>query len=139
MLERIIHNIIGIADEQPNVNTAAAGNIYELMNTTGVLDYSVFALVQNTHQEQDGFMNYSFTAFYIDRLTDDRSNEIEIQSTGIAVLRNIIMTIEEEFDWDIATDRSYNTFTERFTDETAGVFTTVEVMVPISDVCAEIF
>lgn len=139
MLETIIHNILAVCHEQPNVNTAAAGSIYEVMNTQPDLEYGVTVLFQNTHTEDNGFLTYSFTLFYVDRLKSDKSNEYEIMSNGIAVMRNVILTLEEEYDWDISDNRSYNTFTERFADECAGVFTTIEITVQIEDICAELF
>lgn len=102
--------------------------------------YGVFAWLQQQHTTDldSSFFNFSFTFFYVDRLKDDKSNEIEIQSTGISTLNNIVRALEE---YDIVAESSvtFQVFNQRFADLCAGVFCNVSFSVPVSDICPEFF
>lgn len=125
------------AKAQPAVKTVVPNDVYRL-NSKPRVDYGVFSFVQGTHRDDlEGFTRFVFTLFYIDRLTDDKSNEIDVQSTGIDVLRNIIRTIEAKYIGGEHQSVSYTTFTERFSDECAGAFAYVEFTVPVDTLCEE--
>jgi hypothetical protein len=83
-------------------------------------------------------ITYAFTLFYVDRLKNDRSNQIEIQSVGIQTLDNIIRRLD---DLGIYSETSYSfqVFNQRFSDECAGVFCNVNLSVPVSSLCPEEF
>lgn len=82
-------------------------------------------------------MTYNFVFFYVDRLLSDRSNQTEIQSTGIAVLSNILHRLE---DYDVEVkSHSYQVFHQRFNDECAGVYVTVGLTIPTDYTCGETY
>ena len=74
----------------------------------------------------------------MDRLKNDRSNQIEIQSVGIQTLDNIIRQLDE---LGIYSESSYSfqVFNQRFLDECAGVFCNVNLSVPVGSLCPEDF
>ena len=74
----------------------------------------------------------------MDRLTEDLSNEVEIQSVGIQVLTNIITALQD-LGIFTAAEWTAQTFNQRFADECAGVFTSVRLQVPQDIICAEEF
>lgn len=119
---------------QPSVNQIVANDIFRL-NTLPDARYGVFAWTQGQHEIGDEMQTFVFTFFYVDRLTADLANEVEIQSVGIQTLSNIIRTLEE---WGILPDRSWSaqTFRQRFLDECAGVFASVRLEVPADLVCS---
>ena len=122
---------------QPNVNSAVEGDLYDYRNATPSIDYSVVFLTQQTRRETEGFMHYNFYIFYCDRLQSDLdSNRALIQSTGLRVLSNIIRTVCDNLDIEVP-DVTYIPYTQRFVDEVAGVYASVEFTVPIDDICAE--
>lgn len=138
-LFQTIDNIKNIALTQPNIRTASEGNVYSIMNTTPDIRYGVFVITQGTHRSDDVFNYFNFNFFYVDRLVDDmESNRLQIQSIGIQMLNNILNTFADEYDIDLNSDIQYNPFTQKFADETAGVYCTITLEVP-KDGCAETY
>lgn len=120
---------IGIAI--PDVNTVVLGDIFEL-NSRPDIDYSVFAIVQDRHEQDDSFFYFNCFLYYVDRLTNDGENRLEIQSHGCSLLSTVISKIEE---LGLIVNTSFNTtyqpFNQRFSDECAGVYARVSVQIPI--------
>lgn len=127
------------ASQQPAINMIVQNDIFRLNNKSGAR-YGVFGWTQGIHTggvDSDLF-TYQFTFFYVDRLTEDKSNQIEIQSVGIEALDNIIKDIDKR---GLYVDTSYTmqTFNQRFLDECAGVFCNVSISTPANSVCSESF
>ena len=127
----LVNAIKKIGEAIPNVNTVVLSDIYKL-NDDPSIDYSVFAIIQDQHRQDDEYFYFNFYLYYVDRLLNDKSNQLQIQSTGIQLLSTVIGKIEDlglivntEFD------RTYQSFNQRFADECAGVFARVEIQVPI--------
>lgn len=119
-----------IAGKEANINTTV-DDFYDL-NTEDV-KYSAFVIQQREHSKDTEWMNYSFYFGYVDRLTEDKSNEIEIQSTAIEILSNIINRIYKDFDISYG---SVVPFTQRFTAECSGAYIAVTIPVP-TNTCYE--
>lgn len=138
MLTQFIRMMKKVASKQPNINQIIDNDVYRL-NTLKDAEYTVFAWQQRQHQEETDFWLYSFQLFYIDRLTQDGGNEVEVQSMGLEVLSNIIGTIIEysEGEIEVYGTTLYQPFTQRFKDETAGVYATVTFRVPKDCICIE--
>ena len=126
-----------MAGGQPPVKSIVRNDIFRL-NSLPDAKYSVFGWTQGQHTANldSSFITYRFTFFYIDRLTADQSNEVEIQSVGIQTLDNIIRTLNEMGVWSEGTWTA-QTFNQRFLDECAGVWATVRLLVPQGWTCAE--
>lgn len=137
-LKDLIHAIEITAAEQPCVQEIVQEDIFRL-NTLPNRKYGVFAWLQGQHTANvaSGMVDYAFTLFYVDRLTHDLSNAIDIQSSGMVAIDNIIRTLDEE---GIPADNyTVQPFTQRFVDECAGVFATVSFSVPVGSLCPETF
>lgn len=130
----IIKALEGISIEQPNVKMIVPDNIYDL-NDRADAEYGVFGYVQGQHSTNGNFITYAFTLFYVDRLTEDKGNRQHIQSTGIATLSNVLYTLGEEFPVEVVSS-TFESFTERFSDECAGVMATVSISAPRPIICA---
>ena len=128
-----------VAAKQPSVNMIVRNDVFRL-NAVPTAKYAAFAWLQGQHATQVGssFIDFTFTFFYVDRLKNDKSNEVEIQSTGIQTLNNIIRVLEE---YDVVSETSYTfqVFNQRFADQCAGVYCNVTLSVPITGYCAEFF
>lgn len=136
-LLEIIELIKTTALNQPNVNSAVEGDLYDYMNANSDISYSVVFLTQQSHRETEGFFHYNFYIFYVDRLQSDlETDRALIQSGGIRVLSNIIRTVCDNLDIEVP-DVTYVPYTQRFADECCGVYASVEFTVPIEDICAE--
>jgi hypothetical protein len=120
-LFQVIRSIESAAAAQPVVGTIVRNDVFRL-NAAPAVHYGVFAWLQGEHMTggDSNIMRWAFTLFYVDRLTSDKGNEVEIQSTGIEVLENVLRQLEQAGAF--AGDYSFQTFNQRFTDECAGVF-----------------
>lgn len=135
-LQDTIRRIEAVAKAQPAVRTIIQNDVYRLSEMPDVR-YGVFAWTQEMHSEalDDYGPLFRFVLFYVDRLTEDGGNQVEVQSTGVDVLRNVIRGIAAELE---VTDWTYQTFNQRFADMCAGAFARVAVRVPASN-CVETF
>lgn len=127
-----------IALEQPNIRTVILNDVYKL-NEYSSIKYGVFAITQQQHYEEEGFRYYALNLFVVDRLLEHLSNDIDIQSSAIEVLHNIIRTFVEDVETDVEVEGNiqYQSFTQRFTDECAGVYASLTLRVPIDSLCGE--
>lgn len=136
-LYTIIEKLKMLALKHPNVNSAYEGNIYDIMNANPEQKYASVVLTQQSHTQDDTYDHYGFNLFYVDRLVDDmEDNRVQIQSTGKSMLSNIIKAFCEEFDAECDTI-NYQTFTERFADECAGVYCTITIDMVKDIYCTE--
>lgn len=128
-----------VASKQPSVNYIIENDVFRL-NSVADAKYGVFAWVQGQHttSADSAEIRYSFTFFYVDRLKNDRSNQIEIQSVGTQTLNNIIRALD---GYGVYCDNefTFQVFNERFADECAGVWCNVILSVPVTGVCPEYF
>ena len=138
-LLQVIKAFEEIASNQPSVNMIVQNDIFRL-NACSDAKYGVFGWTQGIHSTgvDANTITYNFTFFYVDRLTEDRSNQIEVQSVGIETLDNIIKAMDAK---GLYVDSNYTmqTFNQRFLDECAGVFCNVSISVPAASLCSESF
>lgn len=128
-----------VASKQPSINMVVENDIFRLNNKADAR-YGVFAFVQGTHNASvdSNVITYAFTLFYVDRLKNDRSNQIEIQSVGIQTLDNIIRSLDDMGIF-VETGYTFQVFNQRFVDECAGAFCNVSLSVPVGSACPELF
>lgn len=126
-----------VAQEQPCIHTIVENDVFKL-NDHPEAKYGVFAFVQGQHGAavDSDMITYRFSFFYVDRLRFDKKNQIEVQSVGIETINNIMQRLS---DHGIET-RSYTLqpFNQRFTDECAGVFCTVDLETIRGSYCPEV-
>ena len=127
-LKDIIKNLQDIALTQPDVRAVSDGDVYEALNGNPSLKYSIFHVTQTNHSTDDGWDNYGLSLFLIDRLMDDSSNRLDIQSRAKETLKNIIYTFCQNFDAE-HTSINFTPFTQKFKDNTAGVWCNVNISV----------
>lgn len=126
-----------IALKHPNIGSASEGNIYEYMNANPSVKYGVFFITQGTHSQDEMFNHFEFTLFYVDRLVDDmEENRLQAQSIGKEILSNILTFFCEEFDAE-CDNITYQPFTQKFLDMTAGIYSTITIDVPKDVICPE--
>lgn len=126
-LYKIVNDILDIAKRQHNINYVCEGDVYAL-NTKSNIDYGVFYITQSSHSISEDTVSYNLTLYYIDRLLNDGSNTLQVQSQGMLVLNNIINEYSQTADVEIQYDINFTTFTHRFTDNCAGVFCNVKII-----------
>lgn len=124
-----------LASAEPAVNTIVQNDVFRL-NTMPAAKYGVFAWTQQQHtipMEAD-MLRFTFNLFYVDRLTEDAGNEVEIQSTAVQVLRNVLRGLPALGVFQ-AGDAVIRTFNQKFEDECAGAFATVALEVGADTIC----
>lgn len=138
-LQEVIKAFEMVASQQPSVNMIVRNDIFRL-NSKSNAKYGVFGWTQGQHSTSadSSMFTYSFVFFYVDRLKNDRSNEIEVQSVGIQTLDNILRKLED-LDIFVSSSYSFQTFNQRFLDECAGVFCNVSLQAPVTSMCSEDF
>ena len=128
-----IYNLIkDVSLAQPNINTV----VQEFLDLNREdTKYSAIVIQQRDHQQtSDDFITYNFYIGYVDRLLSDKSNNIDIQSTGINILNNIINYIKDTYYPEIAISAGqYTVFNQRFTAECSGVYTSIALSIPVSE------
>ena len=139
-LADVIKRIEGYALAQPAIKQVVRNDVFRL-NSIPDAKYGVFAFVQGQHEIgiTNSINTYVFTLFYVDRLTEDQSNEIGVQSVGISTLQNILRLIYEDGDLSITGRGTVNTFNQRFNDLCAGAFVQIRIQAPADGSCAQSF
>ena len=123
----IVKELENIAKKQPNINYVGNGDIYALSTLPNV-NYGVFYVTQSNHTQNENTINYTLTLFYVDRLMNDNSNRLQIQSNGITTLTNIINIFSmKNDDVEIQYNIPYTTFIQRFADDCSGVYCNVTI------------
>lgn len=138
-LYQVVRGLEKIALEHKNVLTATDGSIYDVCNTSPSVKYAVVCITQNTHRTDEIWDYYGLTIFYVDRLLRQDGidlNRLEIQSHGKQILSNIIHTFCEEYDVDLPTI-TFTPFTQKFHDETSGVYCQMELQIMKDITCTE--
>lgn len=112
----------------PDVNSFYTGDVYEI-NADQSVKYASVVLTNQEHQfdnNNDKF-NYNFVLFFIDRLLDDESNRIDVQTAGISALKNIVTALE---DYGIIIDSfRFTLFKERFNDVCSGAYANLTIQI----------
>lgn len=125
----IIEFIEGVCLQHPFVNNFYYG-IYRALEADNI-DYSAIILTSSGINRSQNTIEYKFNLMYVDRLMNDRSNEIEIQSTGLDVLQGILSVISESDPYtDYNLNYSLNVFREQFADNVSGCVTTISITAP---------
>ena len=124
-LYEITNALLATAKKVPNINYVGTGDIYEL-NDKPNINYGVFYITQMNHTQGENTIDYTLTLFYVDRVLNDGSNKLAIQSNGITTIGNIINLFLNTYDnVEIRYDIQYTTFLQKFVDDCSGVFANV--------------
>jgi len=124
-----------LASAEPAVGMIVRNDVFRL-NTIPDVKYGVFAWTQQQHTipVSSDTLRYTFNLFYVDRITEDADNELQIQSTGVQVLGNVLRGLPGLGVWQ-AGDAAIRTFNQKFEDACAGAFATVTLEVGVDTVC----
>lgn len=136
--KELVKLIENISLHIPNINSFYIGDVYEI-NSDPTVKYSTVVMTnqESTFSTTDERYTYNFVLFYIDRLTDDEKNRLDIQSHAIDALSNIIEILGNSYNCIIDNYR-FEVFQERFADLCSGAFARVSIVVDEMD-CVESF
>lgn len=134
MLKKIIYYLVKGAKEQPNLKTVLLHDILRLNHLPNI-KYGSFVIETEQAQQVQNVMRFTFLLYYVDRLTSDKSNMLDAQSTGIDVLNHILVGLPEEVD---VISTTYRVFDQKFKDECAGAWVQVTLDLPIEYTCEDV-
>lgn len=137
-LKNIVNYFKYIASQQPAIKSSNDGDVYAIMNNPKNEKYAAFVITPNKVVEVGNFRHYSLTLFFIDRLTENEDNELDVQSFGIEVLSNIVQTVCDGLDLTMPRI-TYTPFTQKFNSLCAGAFAQIEIEASIASNCPEIY
>ena len=109
----------------PNVGGVIINDVFR-ENFWDDAHYGVVAIIQREHTITENSAIYRFQLAYIDRLTEDKGNEVEIQSDGIMTISNMVNAlVYDGEDVEMSGEMTFSVFNERFKDECGGVLADV--------------
>lgn len=124
--KNIIKEIENFSIKHNLVNSFVEGdNVYDINSNDNL--YPVIYLTPKPHQLNHPTSVYNFYIYYVDRLLNDRANRINVQNSGIKSLNDIIFKIIELENTDVTYPVTLTVFTEKFSDECAGVFGEISI------------
>lgn len=129
-LLQTIRTIEEVAKGIPNVHTVVSA--FEDLNREDTV-YSAVIIQQQSHTHNDDWMQYNFYIGMADRLVEDGSNELSVQSTAMNTIHSIVRALRNILPSAEISYSNTNVFTQRFTALCAGAYETVSIILPISE------
>ena len=117
-----------IARSVPNVNTFT--ETFESLNAEDTEYSAVVLQFRDGTQPSDGFVRYRFYLGYADRVNDQGSDKIKIQSVAEQALRTIINKVNQDVEIEYGT---FTPFEQRFTALTTGGYVECSCTLAVSD------
>jgi len=137
-LQELCRNLGEMAKAQELVNFSAAGASLGEINPLNVDWYPLFFIIPSgTHTVTDDTTRYDLTLYYIDRLLEDNTNTIDIFSSAIENLKNIL-TGARSIPGVVNVEDTYtirNFMPEKMNDRVAGAYAQVRISVENDSVC----
>ena len=112
----------------PYVNSTNLGDIYEYLNGKPNVKYASVNIDISQSSRNDNLISYSVYLYYIDRLTEDKSNWMEVKTTAEQVLNSIVNYAAKIGDVDDGWTINY--FEQQFADYCAGGYVQFNLEVP---------
>ena len=113
-------------------NTHSVVNIFTDLNREDAT-YSALVLQPREHLRTGDLMTYRFYLGYVDRLVSSKDNALEIESTGITIINNLVNILANNVNVAQVTTGQYIVFTQRFLAECAGVYAELGITLPVTD------
>ena len=137
-LLELCKNLGEMAKAQELVNYSAAGSSLGEINPLQLDWYPLFFIIPSgTHTVYDDTTRYDLTLYYVDRLLEDNSNTIDIFSSAIENLKNILIgarsipgVVDVEDTYTIR-----NFMPEKMNDRVAGAYAQVRITCQNETVC----
>lgn len=129
-----------MAKAQELVNYSAAGSSLGELNPLSVDWYPLFFIIPSgTHTVYEDTTRYDLTLYHIDRLLEDNTNTIDVFSSAIENLKNILIGARS-IPGVVDVEETYtirNFMPEKQNDRLAGAYAQVRITVVNDDLCYE--
>ena len=131
----LVNRILDIAGSHDYVFETYYGDIYEFENS-GNRKYANVVLTPTQSVDSGDYTTYTFTLFSTDRLTDDKSNKVAVQSHCKSILTGILDKLCETGDVTLSSATFYY-WTEKFNDLCGGCYVTFTVALSREEICVD--
>ena len=121
-LQNTLEYIASVAQNHPLINSSYVGSIYDLNSNTNT-KYAVFAVEDIDVTKQNHTLLYNCYLYVVDRVMNDESNTIAVQTMAVNTLQEIINYIES-YSQSLEVYGSYiiTPIRQKFADECAGAY-----------------
>ena len=121
-LQNTLEYISSIAQNHPLINSSYVGSIYDLNSNTNT-KYAVFAVEDIDVTKQNNTLLYNCYLYVVDRVMNDESNTVAVQTMAVNTLQEIINYIEG-YSKSLEVYGSYiiTPIRQKFSDECAGAY-----------------
>lgn len=121
-LQNTLEYIASVAQNHPLINSSYVGSIYDLNSNTNT-KYAVFAVENIDVTKQNNTLLYNCYLYVVDRVMNDESNTIAVQTMAVNTLQEIINYIEG-YSQSLQVYGSYiiTPIRQKFSDECAGAY-----------------
>ena len=121
-LQNTLEYIASVAQNHPLINSSYVGSIYDLNSNTNT-KYAVFAVEDIDVTKQNNTLLYNCYLYVVDRVMNDESNTIAVQTMAVNTLQEIINYIEG-YSQSLEVYGSYiiTPVRQKFSDECAGAY-----------------
>ncbi len=131
-LHSLLLRITETAIERKIINYAAAtSDIYQVLNGMTIKDYPVlFVSPTGNHTVNENTTTFEVTLYFFDRLLQDHSNDVDVQSVAIEQLKNMVNWIKSlDGVVNVSDEYTVRNFieTEALSDECAGAWATIRI------------
>lgn len=127
-----------MAKAQELVQYSAAGSSLGEVNPLNVDWYPLFFIIPSgTHTVYDNTTRFDLTLYYVDRLLEDNTNTIDIFSSAIENLKNILIGARQ-IPGVVNVEDTYtirNFMPEKLNDRLAGAYANVRITVANETIC----
>ena len=138
-LKNLLDNINALAIREKIINYATAGTSLYQLNPKSIDSYPVlFSSPTGQHLVTDNYTTYQISLYFFDRLLEDNTNDIDIFSTAIEELKNLVRKIETLPNvYKVEDGYRIQNFsdTESFNDRLAGAWCTVDIVTINCETC----
>ena len=138
-LKTLLTEIGEMGKAQKLINFSAAGTSLDQINGMAIDWYPMlFSSPTGNHTVLENTTTYEITLYYLDRLLPDYSNDIDIFSSAIEILKNLVNGIRLiPGVVEVMNNYSIRNFasTEKMNDSLAGAYAVIRVKVENKAVC----
>ena len=138
-LKDLLIKMTNVASAEELINFSASMTSIYQFNSLDVKNYPACVISPTGNLEVvEGFETFNITVFVFDRLLDDSSNDIDIQSFAYEQIKALLKrfrTIENIVDIDSNYSIVPFTETERMSDKIMGAYATVKMTATGIDEC----
>ena len=125
---QILHKIESYSLTIPYVHSVNLGDIYEYLNGNPDVKYACVNIDITESTRNDNLTSYVVYLYYVDRLTQDKSNVNEIKTTAEQVLNSIVNYAAQI--GDVNDGWTIHFFEQQFADYCAGGYVQFNLEVP---------